>query len=44
MVRKVTIKDVVALAQTSVTTVSLILNNKGQRFSAETIARVRAST
>ncbi|AST84585.1 LacI family transcriptional regulator [Latilactobacillus sakei] len=43
VVRKVTIKDVAALAQTSVTTVSLILNNKGQRFSAETIARVRAA-
>lgn len=40
MVRKVTIKDVAALAQTSVTTVSLILNHKGQRFSAETIERV----
>lgn len=43
VVRKVTIKDVAALAQTSVTTVSLILNNKGQRFSAETIARVIAA-
>lgn len=41
MVRKVTIKDVAALAQTSVTTVSLILNHKGQRFSPETIDRVR---
>lgn len=41
MVRKVTIKDVAALAQTSVTTVSLILNHKGQRFSDETIDRVR---
>lgn len=43
MVRKVTIKDVAALAQTSVTTVSLILNNKGDRFSAATIARVKAA-
>jgi len=41
VVRKVTIKDVAALAQTSVTTVSLILNHKGQRFSPETIDRVR---
>jgi len=40
VVRKVTIKDVAALAQTSVTTVSLILNHKGQRFSSETIDRV----
>lgn len=41
MTRRVTIKDVAKAANISETTVSLILNNKGSRFSVETIERVR---
>lgn len=38
---KLTIKDIAKMAQVSPTTVSLILNGKGQRFSDETIETVR---
>ncbi|MFZ2588880.1 ribose utilization transcriptional repressor RbsR [Paucilactobacillus nenjiangensis] len=40
MVRKVTINDLAQAAGTSVTTVSQILNGKGDRFSADTRKRV----
>ncbi|MDO1605185.1 LacI family DNA-binding transcriptional regulator [Lactobacillus sp. YT155] len=43
MVKKSSIKDVAELAGISVTTVSLILNNKGDRFSKETISKVHAA-
>lgn len=39
---KVTIKDIAKLADVSPTTVSLILNGKGDRFSEETIRSVKA--
>lgn len=38
---KLTIKDIAKMAQVSPTTVSLILNDKGQRFSSETIDKVQ---
>lgn len=41
--RKSTIRDVAKQANTSVTTVSLILNGKGERFSAATKAKVLAA-
>lgn len=40
MKNRITIKDVAQAADTSVTTVSLILNGKGQRFSKETREKV----
>ncbi|MFT8412494.1 MAG: LacI family DNA-binding transcriptional regulator [Schleiferilactobacillus perolens] len=43
MKKTVSIRDVAALAGTSVTTVSLILNGKGERFSSDTTSRVLAS-
>lgn len=43
MPKRATIKDVARLAEVSVTTVSLILNHKGDRFSKETINRVRTA-
>lgn len=40
---KVTIKDIAKEANVSITTVSLIINDKGQRFSEETHARVKTA-
>lgn len=44
MTKKATIREVAELAGLSVTTVSLVLNGKGQRFADETRSKVRAAS